>query len=363
MKKQLILEDGSVFVGTAFGSERECIGEVVFHTSITGYQEIISDPTNHGKIVLMTYPLIGNYGINRDDFETIHPTIKGLIVKEAAEFPSNWRSDMTLDHFLQQKGIPGLAGIDTRKLMRMIRSKGILKGAFCNVDEKTDDIVARLKATTLPKDQVKQVSTQKHFPSPGRGYSIVVVDFGLKHGILRELNQRQCDVTVLPYDTSAQDILALKPDGVLLSNGPGNPLHATETIEMIQTILGKIPLFGIGLGHQLFALANGAEIEKMLFGHHGSSYPVKNVHTNKVIFTAQNNLYTVKEDDALSTSLKITYRNLNDHTIAGLVHKIHPAFSVQFHPEASPGAEDAKYLFDEFLQMIEVRKREESNHA
>ena len=363
MKRQLVLEDGTVFVGTAFGSERECIGEIVFHTSMTGYQEMISDPTNYGKIVLMTYPLIGNCGINRDDFETIHPTMKGLIVKEAADFPSNWRSNMTLDAFLQQKGIPGLAGIDTRQLTRLIRSKGILKGAFCSVDEKVDDIVTRLKATTIPKDQVKQVSAQKPFPSPGRGYNIVVVDFGLKHGILRELNQRQCDVTVVPYDTSAQDILVLKPDGVLLSNGPGNPLHATESIEMIQTILGKIPLFGIGLGHQLFALANGAAIEKMLFGHHGSSYPVKNVQTNKVIFTPQNNLYTVKDDAALSTSLKITYRNLNDHVIAGLAHKKYPAFSVQFHPEASPGAEDAKYLFDEFLQMVETGKGKENNDA
>ncbi|WP_075980990.1 carbamoyl phosphate synthase small subunit [Bacillus massilinigeriensis] len=357
MKKQLILEDGTIFIGKGFGSDSSTIGEVVFNTGMTGYQEILSDPSYCGQIVTLTYPLIGNYGINRDDFESIIPAVQGFIVKEAAEFPSNWRSKNSLNEFFQMKNIPGISGIDTRKLTRIIRKHGTLKGAICSALEDPQSIIEKLKATKLRNDQVKQVSTKTPYPSPGRGRRIVLVDFGMKHGILRELNNRNCDCIVVPYNTSAEDIICLSPDGVMLSNGPGNPKDVPEAIEMIQGILGKVPIFGICLGHQLFALANGANTEKMKFGHRGSNHPVKDLRSGKVALTSQNHGFTVDESSIAGTSLEVTHLALNDGTIEGLRHKSYPAFTVQYHPEASPGPEDSNYLFDQFLEMIESEKK------
>ncbi|AIE59588.1 carbamoyl phosphate synthase small subunit [Bacillus methanolicus] len=358
MKKQLILEDGTIFIGEGFGSDANKTGEVVFNTGMTGYQEILSDPSYCGQIVTLTYPLIGNYGINRDDFESISPAISGLVVKEAAEFPSNWRSELSLDQFLKLKNIPGIAGIDTRKLTRIIRKYGTLKGAICSMNEDADEILERLRALQLRNDQVKQVSTKTPYPSPGRGKRIVLVDFGMKHGILRELNKRDCDVVVVPYHTTAEEILNLSPDGVMLSNGPGDPKDVPEAIEMIRGILGKVPLFGICLGHQLFALASGANTVKMKFGHRGSNHPVKDLKTGKVALTSQNHGYTVEKESIKETRLEVTHIALNDGTIEGLKHLDFPAFTVQYHPEASPGPEDANNLFDKFLQMIEMEKGE-----
>lgn len=356
MKKQLILEDGSVFIGEGFGSNTSSIGEVVFNTGMTGYQEILSDPSYCGQIVTLTYPLVGNYGINRDDFESITPAINGFIVKEAADFPSNWRNELSLHEYFQNKNIPGIAGIDTRMLTRIIRKYGTLKGMICNIEEKVEDVLERLRATQLRHDQVKQVSTKTPYPSPGRGKRVVLVDFGMKHGILRELNNRSCDVIVVPYNTTAEEILALSPDGVMLSNGPGDPKDVEEAIQMIKGILGKVPLFGICLGHQLFALACGANTEKMKFGHRGSNQPVKDLATGKVALTSQNHGYTVQEDSIENTRLEVTHVAVNDGSIEGLKHKDYPAFTVQYHPEASPGPEDANYLFDQFLQMIETEE-------
>lgn len=353
MRKQLILEDGSVFIGEGFGSDKSSIGEIVFNTGMTGYQEILSDPSYCGQIVTLTYPLVGNYGINRDDFESITPAIHGFIVKEAADFPSNWRNELSLDEYFQIKNIPGIAGIDTRKLTRIIRKYGTLKGTICNIDENVEEVLERLRATELRNDQVKQVSTKTPYPSPGRGRRVVLVDFGMKHGILRELNKRDCDVIVVPYNVTAEEILNLSPDGVMLSNGPGDPKDVEEAIEMIKGILGKVPLFGICLGHQLFALACGANTEKMKFGHRGSNHPVKDLKTGKVALTSQNHGYTVEEGSIENTRLEVTHIALNDGTIEGLKHKDVPAFTVQYHPEASPGPEDANYLFDQFLSMIE----------
>lgn len=361
MKKQLILEDGTVFIGEGFGSNTNTIGEVVFNTGMTGYQEIISDPSYCGQIVTLTYPLVGNYGINRDDFESITPAIQGFIVKEAADFPSNWRNEKTLHEYFQIKNIPGIAGIDTRKLTRIIRQHGALKGAICSIEENVEAVVEKLKATTLPNDQVKQVSTKTPYPSPGRGRRVVLVDFGMKHGILRELNKRNCDVIVVPYNTSAQEILNLSPDGVMLSNGPGDPKDVPEAIEMIQALLGRVPIFGICLGHQLFALACGANTEKLKFGHRGSNHPVKDLLTGKVALTSQNHGYSVEESSIANTRLEVTHIALNDGTIEGLKHKDVPAFTVQYHPEASPGPEDANGLFEQFLQMIESKKQEGAN--
>ncbi|HZG61159.1 MAG TPA: carbamoyl phosphate synthase small subunit [Anoxybacillus sp.] len=358
MKRQLILEDGTFFIGEAFGSTEKMVGEVVFNTGMTGYQEILSDPSYCGQIVTMTYPLIGNYGINRDDFESIEPYIHGLIAKEVCKVPSNWRNEMTLDEYLKAKKIPGLAGIDTRKLTKIIRQHGTLKGAICDLDVSIHEVVELLKSTNLPNDQVKRVSTKRAYPSPGRGHRVVLIDFGMKHGILRELNKRNCDVIVLPYSTTAEEILRLKPDGIMLSNGPGDPKDVPEAIEMIRGVLGKVPLFGICLGHQLFALACGADTEKMKFGHRGSNHPVKHLATGKVAITSQNHGYTVNEQSLKHTRLEITHVALNDGTVEGLRHLDYPAFTVQYHPEASPGPEDANHLFDEFISMIEQFKKE-----
>jgi len=244
MNKQLILEDGSVFIGEGFGSDIETSGEVVFNTGMTGYQEILSDPSYCGQMVTLTYPLIGNYGINRDDFESIQPSIKALIVREAADLPSNFRSELTIDALLKEKNIPGLAGIDTRKLTRLIRKHGTLKGKLVSMEHNVQEVVESLQKTIFPTNQVEQVSTPTPYPSPGRGKRVVLVDFGMKHGILRELNRRDCDVIVVPFDTSVSAILSLHPDGVMLSNGPGDPKDVPEAIETVKNLLGQVPVFG-----------------------------------------------------------------------------------------------------------------------
>lgn len=351
-KRQLILENGSVFAGEGFGSEKETYGEVVFHTGMTGYQEIITDPSNYGEIVVMTYPLVGNYGINRDDFENITPFLGGLIVKEASDNPSNFRSDETLDNYLKVHHIPGLQGIDTRKLTNIIREHGTMKGCIVGADDSADHYVERLKQSPVSMDQVKQTSTVRPYVVPGRGLRIVLVDLGMKHGILRELTKRDCHVTVVPYHYGAENIMRLKPDGILLSNGPGNPEDVPEAIAIIKDVLGKIPLFGIGLGHQLFALSCGAETVKMKFGHRSTSSPVKDLTKKRVFMTSQNHSYTVRRESLGNTKLELTQIALNDNTVEGLKHQTFPAFSVQYNPESSPGSEDANQVFAEFLQMI-----------
>ncbi|WP_066053064.1 carbamoyl phosphate synthase small subunit [Robertmurraya korlensis] len=357
MKRQLILENGTVFIGKAFGSDTEKMGEVVFNTGMTGYQEILSDPSYCGQIVTFTYPLVGNYGINRDDFESISPSVHGMVVKEAAEFASNWRNEKTLDELLKEKNIPGISGVDTRKLTRIIRQYGALKGAICSIDTSVEEVLEALK-TPFRNDQVQQVSTKSAYASPGRGRRIVLVDFGMKHGILRELNKRDCDVVVVPYNTTAEEIKRLNPDGVMLSNGPGDPKDVPEAIEMIKEIIGHVPLFGICLGHQLFALACGANTVKLKFGHRGSNHPVKDLATGKVALTSQNHGYTVEEESLQGTPLVVTHIALNDGTVEGVKHKEAKAFTVQYHPEASPGPEDANYLFEQFLQLIETEEEE-----
>ena len=360
MKRQLILEDGTIMIGDAFGGDVDKIGEVVFNTGMTGYQEILSDPSYCGQIITMTYPLIGNYGINRDDFESIIPSLSGLIVKEVADFPSNWRSGFSLDEYMKIKNIPGISGIDTRKLTKMIRERGTVKGVICSITKDPEMMLHQVRATVLPKNQVQKVSTKKAYPSPGRGHRVVVVDFGMKHGILRELNNRNCDVIVVPHNTTSEEIMNLCPDGIMLTNGPGNPENVPEAIQMIKGVLGKVPLFGICLGHQLFALACGAETEKMKFGHRGSNHPVKDLKTGKVALTSQNHGYTVNADSVIGTDIEITHIALNDGTVEGLKHKEFDAFTVQYHPEASPGPEDANYLFDQFIMMIEQAKLKEA---
>lgn len=355
-KRQLVLEDGTVFIGEGFGSEKASTGEVVFNTGMTGYQEVISDPSYCGQMVVMTYPLIGNYGINQDDFETVTPFIHGLVVKEFSDAPSNFRSGESIDHFLKAQDIPGIAGIDTRKLTKIIRKYGTMKAMMADGNIDSQVLLNKLKETDMPTDQVERTSTKTPYVVPGRGQRVVMVDFGAKHGILRELTKRDCHITVVPHDYSAEAILRLKPDGIMLTNGPGDPKDVPEAIDMIKEVLGKVPVFGICLGHQLLALACGADTEKMKFGHRGANHPVKDIRDGKTYLTSQNHSYAVKESSLEKTELELTQYALNDKTVEGIRHRVYPAFSVQYHPEASPGPEDTNYLFDEFLKMINEGK-------
>lgn len=356
MKKKLVLESGEVFYGTGFGTEQDTAGEVVFNTGMTGYQELISDPSYCGQIVCMTYPLIGNYGINRDDYESIEPAIKGLIVKELCDLPSNFRTQMKLDELFEKKNLSGISGIDTRRLTRILRSKGVEKGKIVNADADEQAVIAELKSTTFPTNQVEQVSTKTSYASPGRGFKVVLVDFGSKLGIIRELSQRNCDIIVVSQDTTAEEILLMNPDGIMLSNGPGDPEDNPHALVMIQKLLGKVPIFGICLGHQLIGLACGAKTYKLKFGHRGGNHPVLDLEKNKVAITSQNHGYAIDQESLKSTDLVETHIALNDRTNEGVKHKIHPCFSVQYHPEASPGPEDANYLFDEFVELMEKFK-------
>lgn len=358
MKRVLLLEDGTRFEGKAFGAATDVVGEVVFTTSMTGYQETITDQSFNGQIITFTYPMVGNYGVNRDDYESIAPTCKGVIVKEQARLASNWRNQMTLDEFLKRKGIPGISGIDTRALTRKLRSVGTMKGAIVDAEDDLSHAFDQLKATVLPKNQVAQVSTTKAYPSPGIGKNVVVIDFGLKHSILRELSKRHCNLTVLPYNTPAEIILELSPDGVMLTNGPGDPKDVPEAIEMIKQIQGKVPIFGICLGHQLFALANGADTYKMKFGHRGLNHPVREIATGRIDFTSQNHGYAVDEATIDNNQLLVTHVEVNDGTVEGVRHRHFPAFTVQYHPDAAPGPHDALHLFDEFMELMDAWKEQ-----
>ena len=351
--KQLILEDGTVYKGYAFGADIESVGEVVFNTAMTGYQETLSDPSYNGQIVTFTYPLIGNYGINRDDFESMRPCIKGMIVKELCDMPSNFRNEKTLDEALKAFNIPGIYGIDTRSLTRKIRAKGVIKGCLVSIDRNIDEVVEELKTTTLPTNQIEQVSSKSISPALGRGRRVVLVDLGMKIGIVRELTTRGCDVIVVPHNIKAEELLRLEPDGVMLTNGPGDPEDAEESIEMIKGIIGKVSIFGICMGHQLISLACGAKTYKLKFGHRGANHPVKNLITGKVDITSQNHGYAVDIDSLKDTDLELTHIAINDRSCEGVRHKNYPVFSVQYHPEAAPGPHDSSYLFDEFIKNID----------
>ncbi|UNK20129.1 carbamoyl phosphate synthase small subunit [Paenibacillus sp. N3/727] len=358
---RLLLEDGTLFSGKAFGADAEMTGEIVFNTGITGYQEVLSDPSYCGQIVTMTYPLIGNYGITRDDFEAIRPFVHGFVVRRHEPVPSNWRAEYSVDSLLKEYGIPGISEIDTRMLTRIIRHHGTMKGILTTSSKPVEELMEMLNDTSIPqlRNQVARTSTPQMFTSPGQKERIVLVDFGAKSGILRELTARGCDVIVVPHDTTADEIRRLHPDGIQLSNGPGDPKDVPYAVDMIKELLGEYPIFGICLGHQLFALASGADTEKLKFGHRGGNHPVKELSSGRCYITSQNHGYTVNEDSIAGTDLEITHINNNDKTVEGLKHTKYPAFSVQYHPEAAPGPHDSSYLFDEFLEMIAHHKKNE----
>lgn len=354
---RLLLEDGTLFTGRAFGADGQSTGEVVFNTGITGYQEVISDPSYCGQIVTMTYPLVGNYGITRDDFESIRPFIHGFAVRRYEPIPSNWRAQYTLDQMLKEYGILGISDIDTRMLTRMLRHHGTMKGILTTASTPVEELQEMLADSPLMRDQVARTSTKSVFTSPGDGERIVLIDYGAKSGILRELTKRGCDVVVVPHDTTAEEIRRLDPDGIQLSNGAGDPKDVPHAVQVLKELLGEYPMFGICLGHQLFALASGADTTKLKFGHRGGNHPVKELATNRCYITSQNHGYTVREDSIAGTDLVVTHINNNDKTIEGLRHAKYPAFSVQYHPEAAPGPFDSSYLFDEFLDMIRDHRK------
>ncbi|TCS94600.1 carbamoyl phosphate synthase small subunit [Hazenella coriacea] len=355
MKARLLLEDGTLFTGLSFGSEGSSIGEVVFNTSMTGYQEILTDPSYCGQMITMTYPLIGNYGLTRDDYESLRPYAHGLIVREYAEYASNWRNEKSISTFLKEFGILGISGIDTRMLTRKIRNQGTMKGIITTGDEPLAELKERL-THPLPQDQVQRVSTKSIHISPNYGKRVVLIDFGAKHNIQRELFERNCEVISVPPYTSAEEILRFNPDGVILSNGPGNPKDLPEAVATIQKLLGKVPMFGISLGHQLFALACGADTAQMKFGHHGNQ-PVQELLTGKTVITSQNHGYMVPRDSVPEELLTITHIAINGGTIEGLEHCEHPAFTVQFQPESAPGPLDSGYIFDRFIKLMDSFNR------
>ncbi len=355
---KIILEDGQEFYGHSFGARTEKLLELVFNTSVIGYQEILSDLSYTGQAVILTYPLIGNYGMNDSDYECENPAIGALIVREYNNEPSNFRSTATLDDVMKKFNITGVSGVDTRKLTRIIRNFGSCKALITSADTPLNECLEKLSGFDFPKDTVSKVSTKKIFEIyPERElFNVVAIDCGIKFNILRSLVKKNCRVTVVPYGTPSQVITALKPDGIFISNGPGDPNDIPETIETVKNFIGLCPVFGICLGHQIISLAYGAKTYKLKFGHHGANHPVKNLTTGKIEITSQNHSYAVDIESLKNTPLKITHVNLLDKTVEGVECVQDKIFSVQYHPESAPGPNDSGYLFDKFIEIMRGNK-------
>jgi len=389
MKAILALADGQSYVGRSFGAQGEAVGEVLFNTSMTGYQEILTDPSYEGQIVAMTYPEIGNVGVNPEDAESRKPYVKGFIVKEYSPMPSSWRATQSLHDYMKGHGIVGIEGIDTRSLVRHIRDQGAQEGLISTLTDSPEELVAKAKASPglVGRDLVKEVTCQEPYDwdegkwELGRGYKkrsagdqgvkkrrskapsfdsprffVVAYDYGIKFNILRNLAESGCKVKVVPAGTAAEEVLAMNPNGIFLSNGPGDPDAVPYAKEIVQRLIGKKPIFGICLGHQILGLALGGRTYKLKFGHHGGNQPVMDLTTRKVEITTQNHGFAV-DADSLQGAVEVTHVNLNDRTVEGLAHRELPIFSVQYHPESSPGPHDASYLFRRFTEMMGKERR------
>ncbi|MBN1972629.1 MAG: glutamine-hydrolyzing carbamoyl-phosphate synthase small subunit [Sedimentisphaerales bacterium] len=369
MKAILLLEDGTIFEGNSFGAKGQKCGEVVFNTSMAGYQEILTDPSYHEQIITMTYPLIGNYGTNKEDWESRKSFVAGFIVKENCDYPSNWRNQQSLSDYLKENNIVGLEGIDTRALVKHIRIRGAMRGIISSDDFNIKNLKQKLDEYPglVGRDIVKNVTSKKPYNwdkgvidvlknselKPEKKYRVVAFDYGIKQNILRLLRSHGCEVIVVPAETTAKEVLAKKPDGVFLSNGPGDPAAVDYAIESVRNLLGKVPIFGICLGHQILALALGAKTYKLKFGHRGANHPVKNLRTGQIEITSQNHGFCVDMDSLAGKKVELTHLNLNDNTNEGIECKKMKAFSVQYHPEASPGPHDSNYLFNDFIELME----------
>jgi carbamoyl-phosphate synthase small subunit len=374
-----MLEDGKVFFGKGFAGTGEALGEVVFNTAMTGYQEVLTDPSYNGQIVAMTYPLIGNYGVNPEDMESTAIQVEGFIVREYLPYPSNWRSQRSLKDFLEEAGVLGIEGIDTRALTKHIRTAGAMKGIIATGEMSKEELLEKVQAYPglVGRDLVGNVTTSSPYlwdqhrrplawevgmtggdvwPDPGHPRKVVALDYGIKTNILRNLARRDCHIIVLPAQARPTDILALEPDGLFLSNGPGDPAAVTYAIDTVRSLLSELPIFGICLGHQLLGLAMGGTTFKLKFGHRGGNQPVKDLRSEKVEITSQNHGFCVDIDSLNGSDVELTHINLNDGTLEGMRHRKLPIFSVQYHPEAAPGPHDASYLFDDFFHLMDKKK-------
>ena len=357
MKAFLILEDGHVFTGTSIGSEREVVSEIVFNTSMTGYLEVLTDPSYAGQAVVMTYPLIGNYGICYEDMESGRPWPDGYIVRELSRLPSNFRSTDTIQNFLKKYDIPGIAGIDTRALTKILRESGTMNGMITTKEyENLDEVMPRLKAYRTGK-VVEKVTCREKSVMKNDGYKVALLDLGAKRNIARSLHERGCEVTIYPAETKAEEIIASNPDGIMLSNGPGDPKDCGPIIDEVRKLYeSDLPIFAICLGHQLMALATGADTYKLKYGHRGGNHPVKDLETGRVYISSQNHGYAVDVNSLNPAVATAAFENVNDKTNEGLKYTGKNIFTVQFHPEACPGPQDSSYLFDRFIRMMEVKK-------
>ena len=358
LNRKLVMENGTEFLGTGFGAPTGDVCEMVFNTALVGYQEIATDPSYTAQMVVMTYPLIGNYGITAEDSETRNPTMGAMVVREYNDLPSNFRYTKTLSEMLEDHGIPGITGVDTRMINRMIRNEGSQRGLICTAETSREQALERIRAYQYPHDVISRVSSKKKWyaRTPNARFNVVCIDCGIKLNIIRKLGSLGCNVLVVPYDTPAETIMSFKPDGLFLSNGPGDPEDVIPVINTVRALRGKLPIFGICLGHQMIALAYGAKTFKMKFGHRGGNHPVMNLQTGKIEITSQNHSFAVDEQSLAGTGLTLTHKNLLDNTAEGVACMADRLFSVQYHPESAPGPQDSAYLFNRFTDLMAATK-------